>query len=164
MITLTNILESISNKLGDKFNDVSIYTEEVKKGLKKPSFFIAINPVNTDNLITYKEKVVNIDISFFSLNETNGENLEMINLLENLLSTTLAVLDRKFTIDNLNFNVVDKTLHCNFSIDFADNNEFITITTPNGETVNIPMNEVDSELGYTPDTITTMQELEIEEV
>lgn len=163
MITLVNIQNAIGDKLGSKFN-YRIYMEEVKKGKETPSFFVNIIPVNTDNFVAYKQKLINIDIMFFSLNETVSENLAMIDSLESLLSTTLTVLDRNLTIKSLDFKVVDNILHCNFSLDFADNNEVVTITKPNGETIDIPVSEIDESKGYTPEEITTMQELEIKEV
>lgn len=150
MITLLDIQKSISRKLNSKFSDHYIYVEEVKKGKKVPSFFINIMPVNTDNFATYKDKLVNIDIMYFGKNETNEENLNMTNSLESLFNMTLKIQDREITIQSLNFKTVDNILHCGFSLDFTD--------------IEAEEKYDDIELGYTSETITTMQELEIEEV
>lgn len=149
MITLIDIQKSISRKLNSKFNDHFIYSEEVKQGLKRPAFFINIIPISTDNFPVYKEKLINIDIMYFSSNETSEENLNMINMLEELFNMTLIIADREITIGSLNFRIVDDILHCNFSLDFTDD---------------VPTVELDPNLGYTPETIETMQELDIEEV
>ena len=164
MITLLDIQKAISRKLDSKFSDYRIYTEEVKKDLKRPSFFINIMPISTDNYVAYKDKLVNIDIMYLSENETNEENLNMINLLEDLFNMTLNVNDREFTIKSLNFKVIDNILHCIFSLDFVDGDiEVVTIDTPDGETIEIPKIDIDEKAGYTPENITTMQELEVEE-
>lgn len=163
MITLLDIQKSISRKLNNKFSDHYIYTEEIKQGKKLPSFFINIMPISTDNFVTYKDKLINIDIMYFSKDETNSENLDMINLLEDLFNMTLKVEDREITISSLSFKIVDNVLHCIFSLDFTDSDvDLIAINTPSG-TINIPNSDIEIEAGYTPESITTMQELEIEE-
>lgn len=160
MITLMDIQKAISRKLDSKFTTHYIYVEEVKEGLKRPSFFINIMPVSTDNFITYKEKLANIDIMYFSKNETNNENLEMINLLESLFNTPLKIQDREITIRSLNFKVIDNILHCNFSLDF-NNSNLVEIKTKVGFAY-LPEHEISEELGYTKDNIEVMQELESE--
>ncbi len=162
MITLLDMQKAIGRKLNSKFSNYYIYTEEVKQGLKRPSFFINIMPISTDNFITYKEKLINIDIMCFSENETNEENLNMINMLESLFNMFLEINDKVITIESLNFKIIDNILHCVYSLDFTDSDiELITIDTPNGQ-IEIPGTEVDEKLGYTADSITTMQELESE--
>lgn len=160
MITLIEIQKSISRKLNSKFNDHFIYGEEVKQGLKRPAFFINIIPVSTENFPVYKDKLINIDIMYFSKNETYVENLNMISELESLFKT-LKIQDRALTIESLNFRIVDDILHCSFSLDFMDC-ELISIDTPLGQ-VYLPEHEISEELGYTPETITVMQELEMQE-
>lgn len=161
MITLLDIQKSISRKLDSKFSDYYIYTEEVKDGLKRPSFFINIMPISTKNFIANKEKLINIDIMYFSENETNEEKLNMINMLEDLLNITLEIKDRVITIESLDFKVVNDILHCIFNLDFTDSGDLIVINTPSGP-VYLPEHEINEELGYTKDNVTTMQELESE--
>jgi hypothetical protein len=161
MITLIDIQNSIGKKLDSKFSDYYIYTEDVKNGKKTPSFFINTMPVITDNFISYKEKLINIDIMYFSENETNEENLNMTNMLEDLFRNYLELKDRIITILSLNFRVIDNILHCNFSLNFKDAGEMILINTQIGQ-VYIQEHEINEKLGYTQDTITTMQELESE--
>lgn len=163
MITLMDIQKTISRRLDSRFSGHYVYTEEVKQGLKRPSFFINIMPINTNNFVIYKDKLVNIDIMYFGKNETNEESLNMVNELEDLFSITLAIKDREITIQSLNFKTIDNILHCGFSLDFTDSDmEFITINTPNG-TIDVSKNEIDEKAGYTLENITTMQELEINE-
>lgn len=162
MMTLLDIQKAISKKLNSKYNNYYIYVEEVKQGLKRPSFFINIMPISTDNFVAYQDKLINIDIMYFSKNETNAENLDMINLLEDLFKMTLEINDRVITIKSLNFKVVDDILHCSFSLDFTDGDiEIITIDTPVGQ-IELPITDINGELGYTQDSITIMQEIESE--
>lgn len=161
MITLLDIQKAIGKKLDSKFNTHYIYTEQVKQGLKRPSFFVNIMPISTNNYVAYKDKLINVDIMYFSKNETSTENLEMINLLEDLFKMLLTIQDRKITIESLNFKVVDNILHCIFSLDFKDAENLIAINTPVGQ-VYLPEHEINEELGYTQDNITLMQELESE--
>lgn len=162
MITFTDIQKAISRKLYDRFgSEYYNYTEEVKKDLKRPSFFIDVMPVVTENYVDYKDKLINIDIMYFSKDETNEENLYMINEMEQIFGSVLQVQDRIITIKALNFKTVDDILHCSFTLDFTDYDEPIEINTSNGP-IYVMLSDINDELDYKQDNITTMQELEIE--
>ncbi|SKA99346.1 hypothetical protein SAMN05443428_13517 [Caloramator quimbayensis] len=162
MITLTDIQRAISRKLYGEFgSEYYIYTEEVKKELKRPSFFIDVIPVLTENFVDYKDKLINIDIMYFSKNETNEENLRAINIFEQIFNSVLEVQGNTISIKALNYKVVDNILHCSFTLDFTDNEEPIEINTQS-EPLYIMPSDIDEALDYKEDSIRVMQELDIE--
>lgn len=142
-------------------NEYYIYTEEVKKEIKRPSFFIDVMPVLTENYVDYKDKLINIDIMYFPKNETNEENLSMIDNLEQLFKSVLQVKSETIPIKALNFKVVDDILHCSFTLDFADYEKPIEINTEN-EPIYVMPSDIDEALDYKEDNIEVMQEIDIE--
>lgn len=162
MINLLDILRVISRILYTQFgNEYYIYTEEVKKEIKRPSFFIDVMPVLTENYVDYKDKLINIDIMYFSKNETNEENLSMIDNLEQLFKSVLQVKSETIPIKALNFKVADDILHCSFTLDFTDFYELIEINTEN-EPIYVMPSDIDEVLDYKEDNIEVMQEIDIE--
>lgn len=156
-MTIEAIKKAISLKLKSKFPTHKIYTEEIPQGLKRPCFFIEILPINTSNVNKFhREKLINIDIQYFSINETNAENFTMIEELNDLINGVLEVEDRTFTIQQATTDIVDKILHYSFDLDFTDSLE--------GKIVNGEVILEELQLNYTEQSIKTMQELIIEEV
>jgi hypothetical protein len=68
----------------------------------------------------HQNKLVKIDIRYFSKSETMGENLETLERLQEIFQPLLIVKDRKFTIQESKVSMVDKVLDFSFQIQFMD--------------------------------------------
>ena len=121
MITLINIKKSINHVLKTNFKDTKIYAGEVKEGFTRPSFFTSIIPISfnydTTNFTSNKLMVV---INYFSKNETELENLKMIDGLKKAFGMTLKVNNRYFTLQEIRTDITDGVLQFKFDLNFFD--------------------------------------------
>lgn len=119
MITLVDIKKSINQVLKTNFPDIKLYADEVKEGFTRPSFFTSIIPIifnyDTTNYSSNKLMVV---INYFSENETELENLKMIDGLKKAFGMTLKVSQRSFTLKNIRSEIVDEVLQFRFDLDY----------------------------------------------
>ncbi|QEK11693.1 hypothetical protein FQB35_04565 [Crassaminicella thermophila] len=153
------IKEAIFKKLSSNFQGYKLYGEEIQQGFKRPCFFVQIIPViDTMDHQFYKSRAINIDIHYFSENETNHENLLMLDQLNDVFSKGLKVDDRCISIDETTSNTIDGVLHFAFTLNYTDSEDGVII-----DGVLVPKSEINPDLGYTDDTTETMQELEIKE-
>lgn len=151
MINLIDIQNAITLRLKNKFPEYIIYVEENKKEIETPSFFVEVRPLLTDQFTKYKNKLINIDIMYFSKDENKRENLIMSELLEELFYLILRVKERRLHIKNINIKEVKDILHCSFSLDFNTD-------------VNIKYNpEIDRDLGYIEGSIKNMEQLHLKD-
>lgn len=121
MITLVDIKKSINQVLKINFPDIKPYAGEVKEGFIRPSFFTSIIPIlfnyDTTNYSSNKLMVV---INYFSENETELENLKMIDGLKKAFGMTLNVKDRYFTLRDIRTDITDGVLQFKFDLNFFD--------------------------------------------
>lgn len=121
MITLIDIKKSINQVLKINFPDIKPYAGEVKEGFTRPSFFTSIIPISfnydTTNFTSNKLMVV---INYFSKNETELENLKMIDGLKKALGMTLNVKGRYFTLRDIRTDITDGVLQFKFDLNFFD--------------------------------------------
>ncbi|MHC1683420.1 MAG: DUF6838 family protein [Clostridiaceae bacterium] len=160
-----DIKSSITKKLYDTFN-YKVLDEEIKQGLdkKRPCFFVQLIPLKTTNFAMCRNRLINVDITFFSANKTNEENLLMQDDLEKLFNLNLKVLDRVLLIEDLNFRTVDTDLHCIFTLDYLEGVETVSVVLDGTNSTIITKQEESrlKDLGYTE--FETMQNLEIERI
>lgn len=88
----------------------------------KPTFFVSVRKINTDNYRTCKEKLVNVTITYVNKETDHIENNEVNDKLDEIFGLTLKVNDYYFTIDNLNFSEPD-ALICSFTVKFNEHIE-----------------------------------------
>lgn len=121
MITLVDIKKSINQVLKTNFPDIKLYADEVKEGFTRPSFFTSIIPIifnyDTTNYSSNKLMVV---INYFSENETELENLKMIDGLKKAFGMTLKVNDRYITLQEIRTDITDGVLQFKFDLNFFD--------------------------------------------
>jgi len=160
-----DIRDKITQTLHDAFG-YTVYTEVVETGLQRPCFFVQLITLQTTNLTYYKNRLINVDITFFSLNKTIEENLDVQDTLEALFDLSICVLDRSLKITNLIFNTVsvDNTLHCIFTLDYLEETEKVVMTLDGKNTIEISKLEANrlKALGYTE--LKTMRDIKIKEV
>ena len=120
-ITLVNIKKSINQVLKDNFSDVKLYAEEVEEGFAKPSFFTQIIPIYSNHDTTnYSSNKLMIVINYFSKNETELENLKMVDELKKAFGMTLKVGSRYLTLQNIEADTTDGVLQFKFDLNFFD--------------------------------------------
>lgn len=121
MITLVDIKKSINQVLKTNFPDIKLYADEVEEGFTRPSFFTSIIPIifnyDTTNYSSNKLMVV---INYFSENETELENLKMIDGLKKAFGMTLKVNDRYITLQEIRTDITDGVLQFKFDLNFFD--------------------------------------------
>lgn len=121
MITLVDIKKSINQVLKTNFPDIKLYADEVEEGFTRPSFFTSIIPIifnyDTTNYSSNKLMVV---INYFSENETELENLKMIDGLKKAYGMTLKVKDRYITLQEIRTDITDGVLQFKFDLNFFD--------------------------------------------
>jgi hypothetical protein len=162
MTTYSEILKSINLILKNNFPGVNRPAADIQSGFKKPAFFTQLMPINENDYEDYIEKLVMVNINYFSELKTNEDNIAMLDTLNSVFKNKLKVGERTLNLGDKRYNVVDNTLQFKFNIDFIDTGKFIKVITVAGEEF-IPEYELKEELGYTPETISVMEELELTE-
>lgn len=158
MITVVDIQNSITRRLKDKFPSHTVYVEDNKEEMEKPCFNVDVRPLLTTGHMKHKNKLVNIDITYLSKNETKSENLIMSEQLEDLFYLVLRVYKRKLYIKDLSIREIDTILICSFTLDYnVTRGDLIYIE---GEDGNKSEGKIpDGDLGYTDGNIEYMKEL-----
>lgn len=124
-VTLMDIKESVAKKIFSAFPSEKIYTENIENGLEKPCFYIKIIPSNTVNLnMFHREKSMLVDIHYFTSakQKRNSVFYSIMEQVEELFCMSLDVIDRTFTIQQMDFETVDKVLHCMFNLNYLIGN------------------------------------------
>ena len=64
MLSLVSLKKSIVDKL--RVLNIKIIANEVKSGFEKPAFFISLMPISNDTGIDMQERVITVNIHYFS--------------------------------------------------------------------------------------------------
>lgn len=143
MIALVDIKHSIAKMLSPTkitMGIKAIYGEANENKLIKPCLSIDIVPLtHTKQNREVYDKSTFIDIVYLTLESNKIDNYNMIDALQLIFSATLDVIDRHFTIQELDFKITNNVLHTQFKINYLDDNISI-------ETADI-MNKLNMNLG-----------------
>lgn len=128
MVKFEDLSNGICKILKTSFPTHKIYTEEIKQGMQRPSFFVSIIPLASDNFNTYyREQRAMVDISYFSEEksdlQSNKKNFEMAHKLQSVLNTDLKILDRNLNLQELEYETVERVLHTTFNLMWYNENE-----------------------------------------
>lgn len=176
---MIDIQNSITKLLYKNFPTHKILAEYNEEGIQGPAFYVSVRPLITEGRLKHKNRLINVDVMYFSKNETHKENLEMISPLEDLFHLILRVEDRRLYIENLSIREADSVLTCSFTLDYniglVPNSSVQipgtgdTVMDPEtGEPIVIPgteerediiIDESDKDLGYIDGNIEYMEEL-----
>ena len=115
---LSDIQKSITMLLHDKFPTYKIVLDQ-QCDVTKPTFFVSVRKLNTENYRTYKNKTVNVSITYVNKEYNHVENNEVNDKLDDLFRLTLQVNDDFLRIDNLDFSEPD-ALICTFTLEFNE--------------------------------------------
>ena len=118
---LADIQKTITKLLHVNFPDYKIVLEQ-QTDVVKPTFFISVRKINTENYRTYKDKIVNVTITYVNKEYDHVENNDINDKLDDLFKLTLQVNNNYLRIDNLSFNEPD-ALICSFTLQFNEHIE-----------------------------------------
>ena len=125
-MNLVDIQKAITKLLHDNFPTYKIVLDQ-QCDVVKPTFFISIRKISTDNALFYKDKLVNVAITYVNKEYNHVENNVINDKLDDLFTCTLQVDNDYLTINNLDFSEPD-ALICSFTLKFretiTDKNEY----------------------------------------
>lgn len=131
---LTDIQKSITKLLHSNFPSYKIIVENNKSEILSPTFFVNVRPLKTENYMVYKNRLINITITYVNKVFKHEENLDVADSLEGIFNLTLDVLDRHLLIKDLTINETNELLNCSFTLDFYEGNRTsIVIDEENAE-------------------------------
>src|SRR5690625_5080190 len=122
MLTMKQIKLAINEMLRENFPDIGIQSGDIRKGFKRPSFFVQLDTQSRDSgQFVYNRSMI-IRIYYFPSDryEYSLEILEMQDDLENVFSLNFAVQDRVITIDETRAQEVDGVLEIEIDFEFTD--------------------------------------------
>nr|DAT66192.1 MAG TPA: tail completion protein [Caudoviricetes sp.] len=129
MISLNDIKNSLTVKLGSKLENINIFTEDIAQtkdinGLSVyPLLHIQLIPQNEvlEQGANAKYKTILVDITFMQESKsTNAAIYDCLDRLSDVIGTVIKVKDRFFTIQNINKMIADDLGHLLFNINFSD--------------------------------------------
>lgn len=129
MISLNDIKNSLTVKLGSKLSDINIFTEDIAQakdinGLSVyPLLHIQLIPQNEvlEQGANARYKTVLVDITFMQESKsTNTAIYDCLDKLSEVIGAVIKVKDRFFTIQNINKTIADDLGHLLFNINFSD--------------------------------------------
>jgi len=158
MIGYVDIKKSVIDVLKLKASSVKVVATEELSGFDKPAFFVQMMPISDISSIDYEEKLLSINIHYFSEEKTDLANLKMVDQLNKAFFNTLKIGDRVITLSNKRHQITDNVLQFKFDLELLNDLDAIEV---NGEWVMPTV--LDESLGYTEVSVELMQELEIKE-
>ena len=117
-MNLVDIQKAITKLLHDNFPTYKIVLDQ-QCDVVKPTFFVSIRKINTDNALFYKDKLVNVAITYVNKEYNHVENNAINDKLDDLFTCTLQVGNDYLTINSLDFSEPD-ALICSFTLEFRE--------------------------------------------
>lgn len=135
MVTLKNVIATISSMLINAFPEIPIQSTDIKEGFEQPSFYVELDNFKT-NLLNkwHKEYKVSIRIYYFPSNDYKNqiELLEIQEILSDLFLKGIWIENTHFfvykTEDNLDFTITDGVLQLQFYLNYVQTIEEDDIT------------------------------------
>lgn len=122
MITMIDIKKSYIDLLRGLYGkQFKYYGLEIKEGYIKPSFFIAISPIEMGNGINARKNVFNIYTTYFQKEIDELDCYTRINEIRTALGNKLAVADRFVNVSEFNYTFIgkDRTIaQLSFTVDY----------------------------------------------
>lgn len=158
MIGYVDIKKAVIDALKLKVSGVKAVANEELSGFKPPAFFVQLMPINDTAHIDYEEKLLTVNIHYFSAEKTDLANLKMLDQLNMVFFNLVRIGDRVITLQGKRHQIIDNVLQFKFELEFLNDVDVVEI---NGEWVMVT--KLDESLGYTEDSVELAQELDVEE-
>ena len=120
ILKLIDIQNQITKLLRDNFPSHKIVLEQ-QKDVTKPTFFVTVDKLKTDDYLRYKLKKVMVTITYVNKENNHVENNAINDKLDNLFNLSLYVNNKCLPIYNLDFSEPD-ALICTFTTEYFDKN------------------------------------------
>ena len=120
ILELIDIQNQITKLIHDNFPTCKIVLEQQKE-VTKPTFFVTVDKLKTDDYLRYKLKKVMVTITYVNKENNHVENNAINDKLDNLFNLSLYVNNKCLPIYNLNFSEPD-SLICTFTTEYFDKN------------------------------------------
>lgn len=124
---LIDIQNTITKLLHKNFPTYKIVLDQ-QCDVTKPTFFVSVRKLNTENYRVHKEVLVSVTITYVNTEYNHVENNMVNDALDDLLGVTLQIGDRFVRVDNLAFSEPD-ALICSFNLRFNKHLEDDNINT-----------------------------------
>ncbi|WP_077369709.1 phage tail terminator family protein [Anaerosalibacter sp. Marseille-P3206] len=125
MVKYTEIHKAIVNKLNK--TGINTTSKDVSEGFDRPSFFISLDNIKASDFMREAlDREITVRIYYFSTTVDNNR-IELLNMQDKLneifLEDNLIRANEyvNIEIDELEFNIIDKVLHCYFDIRLCEN-------------------------------------------
>ena len=118
MLSILDIKKAIVTKL--KVFDINIVANDIRSGFEKPAFFVQLMPISNDSYDGYQERVITVNIHYFSEDKTDLDNLKMDDKLNSLFVTTLKVNELSLPIYEKRSEIDDNILQFKFDLRFTE--------------------------------------------
>ena len=120
ILELIDIQNQITKLLHDNFPTCKIVLEQ-QKDVTKPTFFVTVDKLKTDDYLRYKLKKVAVAITYVNKENNHVENNAINDKLDNLFNLSLYVNNKCLPVYNLDFSEPD-ALICTFTTEYFDKN------------------------------------------
>ena len=120
LLELIDIQNKITKLLNDNFPTYKIVLGQ-QKDVIKPTFFVTVDKLKTDDYLRYKLKKVMVAITYVNKENNHVENNAINDKLDNLFNLSLYVNNKCLPIYNLDFSEPD-ALICTFTTEYFDKN------------------------------------------
>ena len=118
MISLVSIKKAIVSKL--KKIGIAIMSNDIRSGFAKPAFFVQLMPISNDSYNGYQERIITVNIHYFSEDKTDLDNLKMDDKLNSLFVKTLKVNELSLPIYEKRSEIDDNILQFKFDLRFTE--------------------------------------------
>ena len=120
ILELIDIQNQITKLLHDNFPTCKIVLEQ-QKDVTKPTFFVTVDKLKTDDYLRYKLKKVMVTITYVNKENNHVENNAINDKLDDLFNLSLYVNNKCLPVYNLDFSESD-ALICTFTTEYFDKN------------------------------------------
>lgn len=158
MIGYVDIKKYVIDVLKLRASTISVVANEQLSGFKPPAFFVQIMPISDTAYMDYEEKLLTVNVHYFSAEKTDLANLKMLDQLNQAFFNTLSIGDRVITLQGKRHQIIDNVLQFKFDLEFLNDVDVVEI---NGEWVMVT--RLDESLGYTADSVQLIQDIEVKE-
>lgn len=125
MIGFKDILIAIVSKLKNSFEDIEICSQDIEEGLIRPSFLVTLDkPKIKGYLGKFQGKKMNVRIVYFPRDRIKNQ-MELLEVQDKLnesfiVENQVILGDLKLAIDEVDIEVVNKTLHFDFKLELYE--------------------------------------------
>lgn len=122
MLGISKVIAAIRKKLNTKFPDIPVQTQDVEEGFKRPSFFIEMSSMKTQDFMRrIKESNITFNIIYFPTHPKRNQ-LELLQKIDELdeifIEDNVLELEYDFLaeIEETSQKIIDRILHYSFNI------------------------------------------------